>query len=191
MPIYSNEGGVIYEHTTELINDGGVLYEQDPIYSNEGGVLYEIFSTALPSEVTWNIKKPNGASFPTAKINSIEDNGFTLNVYLRYESINVINMSYIYSDPISLKAGTKISYTTSNLSGTGQNEKGLGLYLMSEAPTDCIPSTAVSAGGYIVPKDGDYYFGIAGYSATYTGSQSGTVTNYYPVTGDISITLSR
>lgn len=190
MPIYSNEGGMLYEHDAELTNEGGVLYEQDTVHSNEGGVLYEIFS-ALPSEITWNVKKPSGSAFPTAKINSVEANGFTLNVYLRYEKLDVINMSYIYSDPISLKAETKISYTTSNLSGTGQNKKELGLYLMSEAPTNCIPSTAVSAGGYIVPKDGDYYFGIAGYSATYTGSQSGPVTNYYPVTGDISITLSR
>ena len=53
MPIYSNEGGVIYEHTAEPVNNGGVLIEQETVHSNEGGVLYEIFSASSPTHIKW------------------------------------------------------------------------------------------------------------------------------------------
>ena len=54
MPIYSNEGGVIYEHTAESVNEGGVLVEQDTVHSNEGGVLYVIHSAwAFPDLGDW------------------------------------------------------------------------------------------------------------------------------------------
>lgn len=53
MPIYSNEGGVIYEHTAVPVNNGGVLVEQDTVHSNEGGVLFEIFSVSNPTNIKW------------------------------------------------------------------------------------------------------------------------------------------
>lgn len=53
MPIYSNEGGVIYEHTAVPVNNGGVLVEQDTVHSNEGGVLFEIFSASNPTNIKW------------------------------------------------------------------------------------------------------------------------------------------
>lgn len=34
MPIYSNEGGVLYELDNVYSNDGGTLYDLDTVHSN-------------------------------------------------------------------------------------------------------------------------------------------------------------
>ena len=191
MPIKVNDGGVLYELDTVPSNEGGTLYELDTVHSNEGGVLYEIFS-ALPKSLNWNIKSASGTSFPNAKINTKSDDGFSLNVYVRYESLDVVNMSFLYTDVVTLKAGTKISYTTSDLSGTGQHQKYLSLYLGKGEALNCISSSDISlTGGYTVQEDVEYHLSIGGASITYSGSQSGQITNYYPVTGNVNISLSR
>ena len=190
MPITVNEGGTHYELNEVWSNENGTLYELDTIYSTEGGTLYEIFS-ALPKSLSWNIKSASGTSFPNAKINTKSDDGFSLNVYVRYESLDIINMSFLYTDVVTLKAGTKISYTTSDLSGTGQHQKYLSLYLGKGEALNCISSSDISlTGGYTVQEDGEYHFSIGGASITYSGSQSGQISNYYPVTGTVAITLS-
>ena len=76
MPIYNNEGGVIYEHTAEPVNEGGVLIEQDTVHSNEGGVLYEIFSAWKPPGLLEWFNCTNG----DGKLNSTADSGYTATV---------------------------------------------------------------------------------------------------------------
>ena len=44
MPIYSNEGGVLYELDNVYSTEGGVLYELDTVHSKNGGVLDVIYS---------------------------------------------------------------------------------------------------------------------------------------------------
>ena len=193
MPITVNEKGTLYTLDTITANEGGTLYGLDTIYSNEGGTLYEIFSaSALPKSLNWNIKSASGTSFPNAKINSSSDDGFSLNVYVRYESLNVTNMSFLYTDVVTLKAGTKISYTTSDLSGTGRHQKYLSLYLGKGEALNYISlkSDISLTGGYTVQEDGEYHFSIGGASVTHSGSQ-GQISDYYPVTGNVNISLSR
>lgn len=51
MAIYSNNGGVISEHSAEFCNEGGVIVEQSEVWCNDGGVKYQIFG-AKP-EFSW------------------------------------------------------------------------------------------------------------------------------------------
>lgn len=73
MPIYSNEGGVLYELDNVYSNDGGTLYDLDTVHSNEGGVLYEIFSASSPTHVKWTA---NTSADSDAKIVSTTPMGF-------------------------------------------------------------------------------------------------------------------
>ena len=116
MPIWVNEGGTHYELNEVWSNENGTLYELDTIYSNEGGTMYEIFS-ALPKSLSWNVTTPIGTAYPKAKINSTSDSGFTVTVYVHYERPQIVNQSFVYSDTVNLIAGTKISFTTSYVSG--------------------------------------------------------------------------
>ena len=193
MPITVNEGGTLYELDTVTSNEGGTLYELDTVYSNEGGTLYEIFSaSALPKSLSWNVTSSVGTAYPQAKINSTSDSGFTVTVYVHYERPQIVNQSFVYSDPVNLKAGTKISFTTSNVSGPGDIKQAPFLYLEKGAAAESIDSSSakIESTGYTVPSDGEYHFAIGGYTYTVTDSSSGTTKTFYPVTGTIAITLS-
>lgn len=192
MPITVNEGGTLYTLDTVTANEGGTLYGLDTVYSNEGGTLYEIFSS-LPKSLNWNVTTSIGTAHPQAKINSTSDSGFTVTVYVQYERPQIVHQSFVYSDPVKLKAGTKISFTTSNVSGSGNIKQAPFLYLEEGTASDYISSSSakIEPTGYTVPSDGEYHFAIGGYTYTVTGSSSGTTTTAYPVTGTVAITLSR
>ncbi len=73
MPIYSNEGGVLYELDNVYSNDGGTLYELDTVHSNNGGVLNVIHSA-------WSFPVLGDWTTPTSYVTTSTLNGDTYSV---------------------------------------------------------------------------------------------------------------
>jgi len=122
MPIYSNEGGVLYELDNVYSNDGGTLYDLDTVHSNEGGVLYEIFSASSPTHVKWTA---NTSADSDAKIVSTTSDGlsvvFTANshVYGQYTGEN--DRLSIISKPFNLVHSAVVGITINSFSGRSSN----------------------------------------------------------------------
>lgn len=73
MPIYSNEGGVLYELDNVYSTEGGVLYELDTVHSNNGGVLDVIHSA-------WSFPVLEDWDTPTSCVTTSTLNGDTYSV---------------------------------------------------------------------------------------------------------------
>ena len=195
MPLYTNDGGVT-ELEEVYCNDGGVT-ELEKVYCNDGGITYELFS-AMPSSLLWRASSCRGAAFPQAVVKSMSDNGLTVTFYEQCERTNLENQTFVYTEPFKLKAGTKITYTVSDISGDGSVKPPPRLYIQSGSVyadaygyNVAMAETAVGAAGYTIPADGEYHLEIIGSTYTVTGSQSGTTTTHYPIEGTIHISFSK
>lgn len=178
MPIYSNEGGVIYEHTAEIVNDGGVLYEQESVHANDGGVLYEIFS-ALPKSLTWSA---DTSADSYAKINSVASNGFTLS----FTALTVDSVQHypaIYSNEIYIPANCTITVVFSEFSGTGTSKYAQPTMAGAEITSSNWDKTYT----IVTKTSGKYRLWLEAYSVT--GSSSGV--SFYPCTVRATITVSK
>lgn len=118
MPIYSNEGGVIYEHTAVPVNNGGVLVEQDTVHSNEGGVLFEIFSASNPTNIKWTADTTADSH---AKIISTTSDGlsvvFTASSHVMGQTTDINDHLSIVSKPFQLAKSAVVGITINSFSG--------------------------------------------------------------------------
>lgn len=202
MPIFNNEGGVIYEHTAEPVNEGGVLIEQDTVHSNEGGVLYEIFSAWKPPELLEWFRGSNSGG----KLNSTADNGYTVSFTDYGEAARITRdaladyavMTYDSgSGSVYLKAGCKVKATVSAVSCSGGAYQALRLKVLEQDGSHGeyqVHSEHLTSGGGVlgqsaeitIEHDGYYYLGLGCYGATYVSS-----TSYYSATATVSIEITR
>nr|DAY82470.1 MAG TPA: hypothetical protein [Caudoviricetes sp.] len=126
MPIYSNEGGVLYELDNVYSNDGGTLYDLDTVHSNEGGVLYEIFSASSPTHVKWTA---NTSADSDAKIVSTTSDGLSVvfnansHVYGQYTGDN--DRLSIVSKPFKLVQSTVVGLTINSFSSIWSSRYGM------------------------------------------------------------------
>ena len=201
MPIYSNEGGVIYEHTAEPVNNGGELIEQETVHSNEGGVLDEIFSASSPTHIKWIADTTADSD---AEVISTTSDGLSVvfnansHVYGQYTGDN--DRLSIVSKPFKLVQSTVVGLTINSFSSIWSSRYGMCKLIafkkdgasftmadyvsyfqrLKNSPQSC----GVFANMQLEP--GTYYFCLQACSS-YSSSFS-TGPNVTKITADITIT---
>ena len=147
MAIYSNNGGVISEHSAEFCNEGGVIVEQSEVWCNDGGVKYQIFG-AKP-ELSWVYENS------TTESPAVSDKGYKVSntkTAVRYKGVksSVFSLTKAMSFSGTITVDDHLTATSWTASFVVYSEDGTAVLASDSTTTSVTKTGTLPAGKYYI-----------------------------------------
>ena len=161
MSITANVNGEIKELYRVFFNDNGVIREFDSFYAqNDNNEIKPMFvrNSNIPKTLSWVATAMNG---DTATINSVTNNGYTINARFTNKKRSVATSNKIYL-PANTQIKVELSNTVYNTSAEIFDRVNIFLF-NTESTTDAVQADEeiASSNTMTVQTSGNYYIALA------------------------------